>query len=311
MKQVVKNIIKLLTVRPYYFIRGLLPVWLFVNQSPRRMHAANPVSLSDVQKKIVRDLKQYGIALTHIEELFPKQDILSTLQKDAENLLVSARRSPKKDYFFDLWDQGQPLLTMNDPFVRLVLDDTVIQIANAYFEMYTRFYGLKGVQTTVMASGAKQTQSQLWHRDPDDKKLCKMFLYLNDVDEGTGPLHYVAESHPGAQFNEAFPQLLPFAPGSGRVSDDDVGRVIPKKNIKTCIGKAGTIIFADTAGLHKGGYSTQKSRLMFWATFMSPTPYTRPARRKKFEYGRGFEGIVKSLSPAVQYAVRKPKIEIF
>ena len=38
--------------------------------------------------------------------------------------------------------------------------------------------------------------------------------------------------------------------------------VIPPEAIKTFTGKAGTMIFCDTSGLHQGGYATGKERIM-------------------------------------------------
>jgi len=43
----------------------------------------------------------------------------------------------------------------------------------------------------------------------------------------------------------------------------------PVSAIQKCFGKAGTVIFADTSGLHKGGYVLSAPRLMYTATYLT------------------------------------------
>jgi len=306
----IKNLIKFLILRPYYRFRNLWPVWDFYNRKARKLYTSGFVSLNGVQQGIVNDLKKYGIAVTHIDKLFPGDNLLPALQDYASKLLPLAKVSEKKGFFIDLWNPAYFELACTNPFVELSLRERVVAIANAYLEMFSRFYGIRAMKTTVMGVEEGPTQSQLWHRDPDDKKLCKMFLYLNDVDEGTGPFCYVAGSHPEGKFANVFPQLLPYSPGSGRVADTNVRSAIPRENMRSCTGGAGTIIFADTTGLHKGGYSKKRSRLMFLATFMSPTPFTRPRRRRKFQFSKDFGNSIGSLPLVAQHALRRPLVEI-
>ena len=65
------------------------------------------------------------------------------------------------------------------------LHPNILAISNTYMNMFTRLYRIVGHKTDVMETGQAPKQTQKWHRDPDDKKLCKVFVYLNDVDENS------------------------------------------------------------------------------------------------------------------------------
>jgi ectoine hydroxylase-related dioxygenase (phytanoyl-CoA dioxygenase family) len=44
-----------------------------------------------------------------------------------------------------------------------------------------------------------------WHRDYNDQHLVKVFVYLVDVDEGTGPFEYVPGSARGGRYADIWP----------------------------------------------------------------------------------------------------------
>jgi hypothetical protein len=145
---------------------------------------------------------------------------------------------------------------------------------------------------------AEPVSSQRWHRDPEDKKLCKMFIYLSDVDENAGPFSYIAESHADGRWRRLFPQKPP--QGHIDISEAAIKSAVPKENIKVATAKAGTIIFCDTVGIHRGGHARSKTRLMFSSGFCSPASLWAT----KFVYPRDFEFRISHLDKAAQYAIR-------
>jgi hypothetical protein len=114
---------------------------------------------------------------------------------------------------------------------------------------------------------AAPIQSQRWHRDPEEKRLMKFFVYLSDVDENAGPFTYVKGSaYKTKPYGKLFPQKLPmgiYPP------DNSVEEMIDSSAIISATGVKGTVIFCDTAGLHRGGHARSKSRLLFTAFYPS------------------------------------------
>ncbi len=98
--------------------------------------------------------------------------------------------------------------------------------------------------------------SQRWHRDFNDQHLLKAFLYLVDVDEGTGPFEYIPGSAPGGQYAHEWPwrPLGETYPPEGALEER-----IPADAIKTFTGPKGTLLFCNTSGFHRGGFATEQA----------------------------------------------------
>jgi len=144
---------------------------------------------------------------------------------------------------------------------------------------------------------SKETASMQWHRDYDDHKIVKVFLYLVDVDEQMGPFTYLRETQPGARFGHLFPSRPP----EGAVPPKaDVERLVPAAQLQQCTGKKGSFIICDTTGLHRGGRSTTKSRILFTLTYASDAAID-PDKYTLGENARDFA----RLSRAARFALRQ------
>src|SRR3989344_1719586 len=240
------------------------PVWFYiVNREGRKLYALIKSDTTDVEKRIIRDLKENGIAFTHIDELFTGQNLFPGLVAYAKDSRTNAVTAAKKKFLLDLWERD-PILDLEHPFLKLTLNEKVFRIVSGYFDCLPKFfYYLLNVALPV-PPGQEAVQSQRWHRDPEDKRMCKMFLYLNDVDEGTGPFTYVTKSQYGGKWRSIVPQKPPH--GSYPPAEV-VAERIPQSDIRIATARAGTIIFCDTSGIHKGGYATKNERIMFTAGF--------------------------------------------
>ena len=84
--------------------------------------------------------------------------------------------------------------------------------------------------------------AMMYHYDHDHNRHLKFFVYMTDVYKDTGPHVYIP--------NTARKNIPSFVYHSGRYSDEEI-----KKNglqSREIVGKAGTLIVADTQNLHKG-----------------------------------------------------------
>lgn len=91
-----------------------------------------------------------------------------------------------------------------------------------------------------------------WHRDSFTNQF-KTIIYLNNVEKENGPFQYLCESHK-LKFMIQDKRCAGLRLAQNRVTDDQVQKLIGKspKRLKTFTGKAGTLILADTTGLHRG-----------------------------------------------------------
>lgn len=263
-KQIIKSPLIIL-IRIYFKMRQLYPIWSFLNRRPRKFYKKNLPQLSPVQRQILDELNKSGIAVARLEELFPGENRLALLQKYTEDIRKKAEIKTGKTFLQYLWDV-LPVIDFSNPFIEISLHDRILDIVNSYMQMYSRLYYLTLNVTAPVKEGEKAFASQLWHRDPEDKKMLKLFIYLNDVDEDSGPFIYVPYSKYGLKWGGVFPQRPPrgYYPPKGAVE-----KVIPPDAIRLMTAPAGTMIFCDTTGLHKGGYATKKERIMFTAGYRS------------------------------------------
>ncbi|TSC63121.1 MAG: hypothetical protein G01um101448_106 [Parcubacteria group bacterium Gr01-1014_48] len=253
-------------------------VWLHVfNRRGRILFKRNlNKNLHEIQKKILKDLRKNGIVFVKITDLISEQEWESLrlyvmnkvnepgVQKRIKQNRSAAYKGDEKYYNIDLIESK--VLDLKNPIYTWALNEKILQIANEYMGMYVKFRGVRLWASLPVPPGAPETASQRWHRDLDDRQLMKTFVYFDDVDETAGPLHYIRESHGAGTWNSVFPTPFPLGsyPPPGAIE-----KVIPKEYITKAVGKAGTLIFCDTSGFHKGGYCTKKNRYMLFCLYAS------------------------------------------
>jgi hypothetical protein len=106
-------------------------------------------------------------------------------------------------------------------------------------------------------------QAEFFHRDVDDWKFVKLFVYLTDVGADSGPHVYVRHSSGRDRLAEI-----------RRFTDDEVRSAFGAENVLTITAAAGQGFLEDTFGIHKGRPVVKGTRLIFQAVYgISPLPY--------------------------------------
>ena len=277
----------------YYALRMSKFVWLHVlNRKGYALFKKDRErNLNEMQKRILRDLRKDGIAFAHITDILPQDEweaLRSYLFRRVNDPATQARieeqrgaQFKQEEKYFNIDLVENRVLDLAHPMYHWALNEKILQIANEYMGMWSKFRGVRMWASLPVPASAPETASQRWHRDLDDRQLMKTFVYFDDVDETAGPFHYIRESHGGGgKWNSVFPTPFPLGsyPPPGAVE-----KVIPKEYITKAVGKAGTLIFCDTSGLHKGGYCTEKNRYMLFCLYASaatidPLGYTYPPK---------------------------------
>jgi hypothetical protein len=96
--------------------------------------------------------------------------------------------------------------------------------------------------------------AQAFHSDRERLSFIKFFVYLSDIDENTGPHVYAGGTHRKRKISQR---------NDRRYSDEEL--LNEGLELTPIYGKAGTIIVANTQGLHKGVAPTipNHGRLLF------------------------------------------------
>lgn len=129
----------------------------------------------------------------------------------------------------------------------------------------TQFLGAKPTISYMtswwsMPRGGAAEGPENYHRDWDDYRFVKLFLYLTDVDENSGPHAFVRGSHESDRLMER-----------RRFTDAEVEAAFPAENRMTITGPAGSHFLETTFGVHRGIPPVSNRRLIFQVLYtLSP-----------------------------------------
>lgn len=259
-------------------------LWRFAANGVRAGRAlVTPAVFTDT-RAIARELTEQGIVVSPSDRLLSDagRDALASASaalRDASRseavrdiLAGVAEHKGKKSFRVDL---VKGAMRANNPLLKVALDVKLLEIVAAYLGMWPALHSIGGWLNYPTDEPA--ALSQLWHHDPEDLKIIKTFIYLEDVGEENGPFTYVPGTHPfGPNVPKARTQN-----DRRRVADEQFTEVFPPNMWRVCTGPAGTMILADTLGYHRGGKPNAGTRLLVTFTYTSGTPLVEHAIRLK------------------------------
>lgn len=268
-------------------LRDVEPVWRAANAGATRAHRRDPRRLTDEGRRVVADLDRDGVARSSLSALTGDPTLLGRLQElaagleERKSVEVERRRAAlqagqgaahEKVFVLELLDPARPVIEPDGLLARVALDPDIKGIADAYYGMRTRVADLNIWRTLPSSGPAKQ--SQMWHRDVlEDHLILKVFVYLEDATEGSGPFSYVTGTHGKGARRMAAPSMHDGL--AYRVGDEQMAQLA--RSTSTFLGDAGMVLFADTIGYHKGGYARTEPRLVMQTLYGSPS--SDPKRR--------------------------------
>lgn len=275
------------------------------NRTSRRRFAAAPPVLDDIQRRVVDDLETHGFSLLTFSELFDDAPLWDAIEAQGERFIEETeagltgerehlRVRPGKEFVVRLHSYGVDL-DLSDPWFRACASHRMLDVANSYLGMWSKLEYVDLWYSVPQPEEAMRISSQRWHRDFNDRKLVKVFLYLVDVDERTGPFQYAAGSAPGGPYGDAWP-WRPL--GENYPPEEELERRLPQEAIQTFTGPKGTLLFCNTAGFHRGGFATGRPRVLATATYSSPASLASLTERSY-----RFTGALGELDASTRYAV--------
>ncbi len=282
------------------------------NRRARNLYSAHRPSLDTVQRRIVQELDTDGYSLADVHELLAEEawqkisDYAAAFVAETEAGLAregegegeggELRRRAGKEFLVRKYDMGG-VLTLSDPWLEACLSRRLIDIASTYLQLWPKLEHLDMWYSLPVGPGGERRASQLWHRDYDDRHLLKAFLYMADVDAQTGPFEFVPGSQPGG----AYGGIHPWAPMViHRISEKELAKHVAAEQVRTFTAPKGTIIFCNTAGLHRGGFAEAKPRVLSTVTYCSPASLHALTRRN-YSLAPGTD--TSGLDPVVRYAL--------
>lgn len=223
------------------------------------------------------------------------ENINSDLGDSAKRKLAKLKKEGIIEIFLsrkilsELLDQVPQYRFHNNPDLRLVditdhfsldfvhqiaLDSNILKFVSLYLN------GPAKLQSWSLSWSNKSLRpeplnGQLLHRDRDDFKSLRFYLYLTDVDKDSGPHYYLNKSHTSLSLSLRLKQNLKVRPciddsDHRFMTEEEVfsGEEYSRHNYQAICGKAGLAWLEDGGGIHRGSVPTGlNSRLMFTVTW--------------------------------------------
>jgi hypothetical protein len=276
------------------------------NRRARGLYTANRPSIDGTQRRVIQELHDVGYSLLTAGELF-SAETWQAIQDEGDEFVRATvhglegdggelRQREGKDFLVRKYDVGG-VLALDNPWLSACISRRLLDIANEYLQLWSKLEYLDLWYSLPVGESAERKASQLWHRDFDDSHLLKVFLYLSDVDERSGPFEYVPGSQPGGRYAG----VSPWQPmGVGRISDKELAKHVQAEDVRTFTAPRGTLIFCNTSGLHRGGFAEANPRVLAAVTYCSPASLHALTVRN-FSLASGTD--TTSLDPVVRFAL--------
>lgn len=208
-----------------------------------------PFSIADIVKKINAMgfyTMKYRLSVPTIASIIEQSQKLKCLDPYNKIYDFNLNNIPEKTHVANFYSSD---LMQIPEIVRLANDPFLLNIAS-------QFLGCKPTLSSInmwwSVPGKKNAAAaQNFHRDIDDFKFIKVFFYLTDVDQESGPHVYVRGSSQSKHYRK-----------EGRFSDEEIESLFGKENIIYFTEPKGSIFIVDTYGIHKGLLPNGKERLL-------------------------------------------------
>ncbi|SRR5579883_1151810 len=228
-------------------------------------HAKSLPELEQRDRRILNQLKTEGVCVTSLENL--GLNSTSNLLKVAKSQL-SRMEPPKNSHTGQRLPQIYTMTELPE-YSTWATETRLMNIIENYIGLPVAFHG---VHLRKDFPNENQFGTLLWHKDAEDRRIIKIFVYLSDVEEHHGPFEYVPLSLT-SRYNLNYYRIQYELWRSGYLgfTDETLNKIVPKSAWKSCPGPAGTVIFVDTkCVLHHGTLRTEERSALFFVYTANP-----------------------------------------
>jgi hypothetical protein len=228
----------------------------------RSLHATKLPKV--VMPDILESLSTSGIAVTHLEdiELEGTGDLLTALRR---LMTVIRELNPAENHGFKL----PPYAAIMNPVI-LAKDYPEVPLWGLQEPLLDLIENFIGSPLVCMGASLRRdlaipdsSGTRRWHIDPNDRRYPKIILYLNDVYQDSGPFQYIPSF---------FHKELDEFRGVKSVSMQEMVAQVSPEYWCSVYGRAGTVIFVDTANLFHRGAVPRKERYTLFFSYTSKRP---------------------------------------
>lgn len=249
-------------------ILNLEPVREFVRRAHEARSAtecAQDVALGPDDADIVSSVKERGFCITTLDRMgLPGTKAMQIAALELKDTLLHRYDLPDRKNYKSLTLTAEDLVGHPDLY-RWGLNERLLSIVGSYLGGPAAYDGVHGFYTLA---GSGESGIRSWHRDREDLKMIKVAVYHTDVLDHGGPLELLAKG-----LNTMITTSR-FRPMKHEELERSIGRRIQEDDTVACFGKAGTVIFADTASYwHRGRPPIESDRFAVYYHYINRMPH--------------------------------------
>jgi hypothetical protein len=232
-------------------------------EKAKQQHAHHLPLVSENDRTIIEAVRTNGICITSLDAL----DIPGTAMFLEEADALGRQHLPLRRSF----QAGAAAILNHRQIFRWGLHDRLLNIAESYLRMPI---GYDGINIFFTAADGHESGTRLWHRDSEDCQMLKIAVYIHDVDEGNGPFQVLQRRIP--EHDRPVKGMYPVL--TQRELENNLPDFDGARDVITCTGRRGTVIFSDTASFyHRGMPAVAGDRYAIFFNYITRTPL-RPFR---------------------------------
>ncbi len=234
-------------------------------QQQRERHKPDLPKLDANELAIVERLEADGLYITSLDALaIPNSQQLLQAALPITTELAQLSSLPNHAGKHTLMANVRQL-TEHPELLYWGLSQRILKIVECYLGLPV---GYGGLSFYYSVADGRDAGPRLWHRDKEDWRMIKVAVYLTDVDESCGPYQSVK--------SDINTWLVATLPKYARLTHAQMQTLLDTNAtdwLVSCIGKAGTVIFTDTARCyHRGKPPTETNRSAIFFHYFSYRP---------------------------------------
>lgn len=230
-------------------------------------HESKLPALDSMDSRIVDELERTGICVTSLKSLnIPNTpEFLEAAKKISQDLAKNSSQTANKGKY-EIHATSAQLMRHVELF-HWGLEDRLLKIIERYLGLPVAYDGL--LFFLSIADG-REEGARAWHKDREDRRMVKVCVYLNDVNDRGGPFQNLQPEINSLQCNSVKDRYK-------AILHEDIEKIDPAAaadGVISCTGPAGTVIFVDTArNYHRGKPPTESSRSAIFFSYFSRKPW--------------------------------------
>jgi hypothetical protein len=223
-------------------------------------------AMSEFEREQVASLRRHGYALVPeffsapaIDSIFSQADVMfRNLEIDAQRAysIQTKERSTLNGLTYEEIAASEKMIALRDPLlcipelIGIAFHESILKIAANFLGYVPPLYRVTVVRDFPHN---RPLHSSNFHKDNDESDSLQIFIYLVDIDDTRGPLVYVPGSN-HYDVRSCRPRLsrdLGIVANDGRMSDQEVERIYPRRDWAILRTKRGSIAAIHGNGIHK------------------------------------------------------------